>query len=330
MKRYILSFLSLLLFFLPVHAQELAIDVHSKAVTFDGNAIAQAAPLEIRNILKLDSSERAFGGISGMRLGPDQRIFMISDAGYFIRAHLNFSKAGKITDLEDVFISALRDPEGQKFQTKSLVDSEALEWAENRDGLFISFEFRHRVWKYGWAGEKFASPLRRPTALNISPILSGLPDNGGIESMARLNDGSLILLSEQGAVSNGRKAWRHRDGRTEPFIYKNPSPYVPTDAVALNEEWLLVLNRHFSPLAGSSARLTLIRTKDIALGSQVTPIPLAQLKPPFPVDNYEAIDVIEGDNGWDVVILSDDNFNPVQKTLLLHLFLPITALPSDK
>lgn len=330
MKRFLLSCLSLLLFSLSVHAQELAIEVRSKAVSFDSGASAQGAPLEIRNILELNSSEREFGGISGMRLGPDHRIFMISDAGHFMRARLNFSEAGLITGLEDVFISSLKDPEGHGFPTKSLADSEALEWTENKDGLFVSFEFRHRVWKYGWAGDRFSSPLSHPSALNIAPSLTGLPDNGGIEAMARLNDGSLILLSEQGAVSNGRKAWRHINGRSEPFIYENPSPYVPTDAVALNEEWVLVLNRHFSPLAGSSARLTLIRTKDIALGSQVAPIPLALLKPPFPVDNYEAIDVIEGDKGWDVVILSDDNFNPVQKTLLLHLFLPFDALASDK
>ena len=42
------------------------------------------------------------------------------------------------------------------------------------------------------------------------------------------------------------------------------------------------------------------------------------MTPPMSVDNYEGVTVVpKGNGGWRLYLLSDDNFSPTQRTLLL-------------
>jgi len=297
--------------------------ITSQSLSLGHEAEQSVAPLRVQGVYELNSDHKDFGGISGMRFGPDDRIYMITDAGQFISARMNLTESGHFTGLENATISPLTDPEGETIPIKSLVDSESLAWGQDKSHVLVSFEFRHRVWRY----ELKDNRLQNPVALNLAPHLSTLPDNGGIEAMARLDEGSMLLFSEQGKTVSGRKAWRYQNGQMMSFTYVPPAPYVPTDAVNLGEGQIIILNRHFSPLSGVSAELTLINEKAASIGAQVDGQRLAKLTPPFPVDNFEAIDAVKRERGWDIFIVSDDNFNAVQKTLLLHLFLPKTALP---
>lgn len=297
--------------------------ITSTAVPLDHEAEQSVAPLKAQGVYELNSDHGDFGGISGMRLGSDHRIYLITDAGQFIAARMDWTEDNQFTGLKDATISPLTDPEGEAIPVKSLVDSESLIWGSDEDHVLISFEFRHRVWRY----ELKENRLQNPVALGLAPHLSTLPDNGGIEAMARLDGGDLLLFSEQGRLKSARKAWRYQNGQMLPFTYGPPAPYVPTDAVNLGDGQILILNRHFSPLSGVSAELTVINEEAVQIGAQIDAKRLAKLTPPFPVDNFEAIDAMEREDGWDIFILSDDNFNAVQKTLLLHLFLPKNALP---
>lgn len=50
---------------------------------------------------------------------------------------------------------------------------------------------------------------------------------------------------------------------------------------------------------------------------------LLRLTPPETVDNFEGLAIAPGsDGGVFVFLLSDDNFNSLQRTLLLSFFLP--------
>lgn len=311
------------LLLLTPHAQADTLKIHAQAIKTDSATARGIAPLEVRAAFELNSNHKDFGGISGMRFGANNRIYMISDAGQFISADIGLDKNGVFQNIENAFISPLPDPEGKPLPSKRLADSEALSWAGDKSDMLVSFEFRHRVWRY----QLIDGQLINPVALNIAPHLAQLPSNGGIEAIVQLSDDSLLLFSEEAGNAEFRQAWRLEKGQMRPFTYKYPAPYVPTDAVNLNDEWVLILNRHFTPLSGVSAILTGIKAEDTVLGRSVESHRLAKLAPPFPVDNFEALDVIEKEEGWDIFILSDDNFNPVQKTLLLQLFLPRSALP---
>ena len=79
---------------------------------------------------------------------------------------------------------------------------------------------------------------------------------------------------------------------------------------------MLILARRFSPLSGVGAALLLapVDLKAMTLGkSQV----LAQLAPPLAVDNMEGLAVVSQGGRTLVYLVSDDNFSPLQRTLLL-------------
>ena len=56
---------------------------------------------------------------------------------------------------------------------------------------------------------------------------------------------------------------------------------------------------------------------------QMIGVELARLAPPYTVDNFEGLAVFPDKRGGTIIyILSDDNFNPLQRTLLLQFRLP--------
>ena len=58
-------------------------------------------------------------------------------------------------------------------------------------------------------------------------------------------------------------------------------------------------------------------------GARMLGLELAQITPPLSVDNFEGLAVFPDERGGTIIyILSDDNFNPFQRTLLLQFRLP--------
>ena len=85
---------------------------------------------------------------------------------------------------------------------------------------------------------------------------------------------------------------------------------------------MLVLNRHFSGLDGFAAALTLIDPREIVAGKAIRARMVARLAPPLTIDNMEALSIEQGKAGEVIVwIMSDDNFNPLQQTLLMKFTL---------
>jgi hypothetical protein len=86
---------------------------------------------------------------------------------------------------------------------------------------------------------------------------------------------------------------------------------------ALPDGRVLVINRHYTPVDGVSAVLTVIDPEAIRPGAVLIGRELARLAPPLTVDNMEALAVTREGGRTIVWIASDDNFNPLQRTLLL-------------
>ena len=82
---------------------------------------------------------------------------------------------------------------------------------------------------------------------------------------------------------------------------------------------VLALERHFSPVGVVAARLVRIPAGTIKPGAVLEGKELARLAWPLVVDNFEGLAVSDGPKGETIVyLLSDDNFNPLQDTLLLQ------------
>ena len=152
--------------------------------------------------------------------------------------------------------------------------------------------------------------------------------NVGSEAMLRLLDGRFVLFREERARSDGTIEALLFAGdpavagtSARPIRYRPPAGYRITDATTLPDGRLLFLNRRFGLPEAFTAKLTLAPKPgsgpiDLLSGEEI-----AHFELPLPVDNLEALSVTR-ENGRTVVwIASDDNLNPIQRTILLKLAL---------
>ena len=264
--------------------------------------------------LDLRSDEPAFGGLSGLSVTADGRLAAVTDRGHWFTARIVRNDAGRLVGLTDAALGPLRDPEGRPVQGEWR-DAEALEHLAGGDWL-VSFEREHRVWRYplGTGGlQGIAEPMPTPKALNNAV------SNGGVEALTPLPDGRILMLAQGLKREDGSRAgWLVGDDGIEALGYRTAARFLPTDAAALPNGDLLVLSRHFSVLGGARARLERVPAGMIRAGATLQGTLVARFEHPLTVDNFEGVAVVQGVNDETLVyILSDDNFNFFQRTLLL-------------
>ncbi len=143
----------------------------------------------------------------------------------------------------------------------------------------------------------------------------------------RLRDGRFLIFSE------GARGGRHSqvllfDGdpalagiRATALRYLPPDDSRPTDAALLPDGRLLVLNRRFTILDGLSAALVLVDLPALNESTVLTGEVIADFRSPAIVDNLEALSVTREGSATILWIASDDNFSPLQRTLLLKFAL---------
>ena len=79
-----------------------------------------------------------------------------------------------------------------------------------------------------------------------------------------------------------------------------------------------MVERSFSISRGVRCRIVVIPAKDVRPDATVRGEEVARFAPPVTVDNMEGIAARKGDNGEPIVYLvSDNNFSPLQRTILL-------------
>ena len=93
-----------------------------------------------------------------------------------------------------------------------------------------------------------------------------------------------------------------------------------TDMQSLKDGSLMVLERSFNPaLMRVGTRLRLIKAADVKPGATLDGTLLLEGGPGQEIDNFEGLAVTENDKRETVItIISDDNFNFLQRTLLLQ------------
>lgn len=76
----------------------------------------------------------------------------------------------------------------------------------------------------------------------------------------------------------------------------------------------MILHHSYIPAIGSRIIVSIVRDP---LGARQV-VDTLTLAPPMTVDNFEGVAVVaRPDGGWRLYLLSDDNFQPAQRTLLL-------------
>lgn len=296
----------------PAAAEPIAITARPLPLNPENPAQTTIGQLRYVAGLDLASSRSGFGGYSGFSFaGGDGRFVAISDLGHFLSGRMTFDAQGRVTGIAEADFEPMRDRRGHIITDKQRGDAEAVR--HDTDGsLLVAFERYHRLWRY-------ASVTAVPQAVAVPAAVAELPENEGLEAVAVLPGGDLLMLAEAQGPSDLHQGWLRRGGRWSVLAWQGSNNFVPTDAVALRNGDVLVLQRRFTWIGGIAARLGLVRARDIEPGATLDPETLAEWSPPLAVDNMEGIDVVERPDGAvDIFMMSDDNRNPLQRFLLLQ------------
>jgi hypothetical protein len=204
------------------------------------------------------------------------------------------------------------DHRGLTFPSKGHGDAEAVR-REGEGAVLVAFERFHRVMRYAMPGPGAAQ------ALSIPPAVRSLPGNGGIEALAILADGRRLMIAEEGRTSAGdAPAWLYDGGKWHALGYALSEGYAATDAAALGNGDVLVLERRYTLLGGVSARLMRVAHKALAPGAVLQGEMVAEFAPPLKVDNMEGLAIAAEPGGETLLyLISDDNRSALQRTLLM-------------
>jgi hypothetical protein len=253
--------------------------------------------------------------LSGLSIGTDGKLYSVSDRGYWVSAQMNFDTEGRLIDLTNWTIQSILSTNGAAV-TAPLYDAEAL--ARAPDGSFlVAFEEVHRIWRYPPPPATFDS---LPAPVPVPLELANAPANGGLESIAVLPDGRILVIAEEFANPDRTfKGWVLEDGRFAELSYLPSDGFEASDCAALKNGDVIVVERRYVPFGILSARLKLVKASNIRAGAKLIGEELLRLQSPLEVDNFEGIAVQEDPvKGATIYLVSDDNYNPFQRTLLLQ------------
>lgn len=286
-------------------------------------ALSRVGNLHYMGGVKISSSKRRFGGISSLVISPDgHQVLAVSDRGLWLTADMIYDQDKHLVDMTNARMAPLHNLPGQK----STGDAEAVT-AVDGAGYVVSFEDPH-VLRYFQAaqpddyGSLFSARAQEITfAPDLPESYAALPENLGIEALTTLSDGRMLAFSENTLLKEGKnqaQGWIIGHGKIEALSFEISPSYRPTDMATLPNGDILVLERHFSLAKGMAARLTRISAMDIKAGRVLKGDVIADLAYPFNMDNMEALAIRQNEAGETIIyIMSDDNYNRLQRTLLM-------------
>lgn len=279
--------------------------------------------LVFRGGLALTSSAPDFGGLSAFRLDAGgERFIALSDHGNWFTGRVVYTDK-RPAGLADVKTAPMLDQDGTPLAAKGWFDSEALA-IEGNEG-YVAFERVNRIVRFDFSNGVLTA---RGTPIDVPPALRRLPFNKGMEGLVRAPRdhplaGALIAFSERGLDKAGNLvAFLIGGPRPGAFALRRSQHYDVSDAALLPGGDLLVLERKFSIFSGAGIRIrripqALIRPDALVDGPIIFEADLGH-----EIDNMECLEVHRSGEGEIVLtMVSDDNFSPIQRTLLLQFTL---------
>ncbi|MFC4291425.1 esterase-like activity of phytase family protein [Sphingorhabdus arenilitoris] len=264
---------------------------------------------------ELGSGNSDFGGISALVALPGGRFMGVSDAGALIGFGLT-----RDDKADRPFIAALPGAVGPNISYEDR-DSEGIAYDRETGRFWVSYEAKHMI-------RRFTPSFARISGKFTAPEMKKWGANSGGEALVRLADGRFILFSEGMDLPDGSYQALFFSGDPVEagtshfsFGYRPPSGYKATDATLLPDGRILILTRRVSFPDGFTAKLVLLDPSDIAKEEAITGTVIATLAPPLLVDNMEGLTTTQENGRIIVWMISDNNFNAWQRTLLMKFIL---------
>ncbi|WP_149538967.1 esterase-like activity of phytase family protein [Siccirubricoccus phaeus] len=261
--------------------------------------------------LVLDTGVIGFGGLSALHVDDALNLTAIADIGRWLTARLVL-RDNVPQGLAELRSGRLLDGAGLPLARGHAGDAESLAKLPG-GGWLVGFERWHRIRAYA----DFASPGRYVAA---PPGLEAAPPNGGLESLAVLADGQWLAIEEQNpwpAPAETRPAWIGGPARWRRKLYLPAPGFDPADVAPLPDGGALVLERSFTILAGFGTRIVRLSAAQLEGDEVMEGEELLRFAPPLPMDNFEGVSVFPHGGRQLVALISDDNQNFLQRSLLL-------------
>lgn len=276
------------------------------------NAPDRIGALRFLGGVQLQSADPRLGGVSGLLVDDALTLTAVTDTGLWVTARIEM-RDDRLAGVSSLALFPIRDGSGQPLLRGPMADAESL--TRLPDGaLLVGFERWHRI-------RRFARPDAPGDYFPAPPGLETASGNAALESLTLLADGRLLAI-EEGTDETGapRRAWLGGAGGWTTLAYRPAELFRPTDAAGLPGGGALVLERSFSMLRGFGSRITHLSRAQLDAagpGTVLEPVELGRILPPLTTENFEGIAVARRPaGGLYVFLVSDDNFNALQRTLL--------------
>ena len=273
----------------------------------------------------LISPHSYFGGFSGLAQMEPGQFQLIGDNGYATRLAMN--EGGEVAA---VHIRPLPTPDGRP-ASKSMADTEALFIDPAQRKAWIALEGINQIWRLDAGLATIEARRRLPDPR--------WPANRGAEALARLADGRTVIFSEDADDDpRGTEALLYPGDPTAPgpapirFFYDSRGRGLVSDAVALPDGRVLLVHRRlgFNPVF--TTIVAILDPAGIAPGAILRSRTIGTV-PRALAENYEGAAVtVENGRTW-LWLVSDNNFNRWQRSLLLQFELaglPPARTPDSK
>ncbi len=274
--------------------------------------------LKYMGAIIIDGTHPAFGGFSDLIVSDSRDSFLtITDMGFWLRGKLLYSKKGQLIGVStEAELGQLLNLKGETFAIKYNADAEALSRAPG-SGYLVAYERVHRINHYNSGKELDLSGP--PTKVSLPQGMDKLSNNGGIESLLLLPNDRLLAIAEGDNIfgSNSFAAIKN-DGNWINLEYERVPDFRPTSAANLPNRNILTLERSYTGPGSLQIRLCVINNPPLKSGSKLIPKELLRIPKSLPLDNFEGLDTVTNEDGRTFIyIISDDNFSPLQQTILM-------------
>ncbi len=303
----------------PAVAQEQPLEIRSSSQPFkiDDPSAKTIGRLLWRGGIMMTANSRNFGGWSDLHVTPDGRsLTSISDEGAWLTATIEYDGEANLAGLSNARIGQLHGLDGHLIASKAEADAEAMALLPDGSWL-VAFERNHRIWRY-------PTLTATPVPFEGPADIGRQPSNGGIEAMTALSDGRVIAISEEYSLRPGTVVgWIGTPGaggryQWTSFSYATIPDFSPTAIARMPDGSYAVLERAFDFARGVRVRVMRFPANQLVAGGTVQAEELARLASPYAVDNLEGLAVTKGMRGETLLwLISDDNFNPLQRNILL-------------
>lgn len=268
--------------------------------------------------VELSSEDERFGGWSALHVSGASdalELIVVSDRGGLAYGKLELDDQQSPLAVQLDRYEPMTDLIGAPLEGAA-ADAEGLAILSETE-LAVSFERDHRVWRYQRESPLIATPLALP------PRTQGVGDNAGLEGLTV--DDAYLWASVEYPIrgEETHTLWRYDRtdmdaAPTEFQLALNPDyglTSLETDSVG----GLYLLQRFYRRDVGNRIRVLHLNADQIAAAGEAAlePALLAELTEDMTVDNFEGLAVVEINGETRLFLISDDNFNDSQRTLLL-------------